>query len=758
SGDISGSFRIQNIQGHYVVQLKSVLQVPVVFTPQTLGIKEATLRAVYRVRASTGFGDSAVVLTTRLTGNTKAARITTNLKGDSLDVRGVLLNATQTASFALANTGDDALYINDIYLQSGANFSIADVNGTDSTQLTVLPNRTIPITISFTPDSNKSYEDNLVIRSNAYNFLNNNKDTLHTFKILGTGSAISFDASTVDPQLNNDLNIDITLQKLNVSDLTGILKYRATGSGNAGYKQRSLMPKSGIAGPNAVLRATIPSDEITEAGLEFFVQISSGATIVQFPDDGEFNPYALSVSVKSAPGLNSSSTLTLPGGTSNKAYRLISFPIILNDKTPQGAFSASNMGELGDKGDWQLYRYDNSQFIKASDGSFGTINSGQSYLCITRKPKILNSGTGKTVTPEEAITQINSGWNMISNPYTFDISWLVIANLNDKIDLTNLVVLDNGRFKYVDQEQALDLKLEPWKGYFYYSDPDSGSFTLYYPALNATAAGKVSPTQKTRLPAKNNLGLKEYIIALELKPESDDDFSTYRLGELQDAQTGMDRFDKQQLPVLSRDEVQLQFVNDQRIHLNSEFKSISQDGNYWDFEIKAASGKQTVELAWTGIETVSANREIVLVDRDRATKIDLKTEQKLIMSVSANEAHHYRLLVGTKQYIESTELLTIPASFYLTQNYPNPFNPTTTIKYGLPQSARVQLIVYNALGQRVRTLVNSEQTAASYNVLWDGRNDYGIGVASGMYFYRLEVRTANAKKTFTQTHKMIFVK
>jgi hypothetical protein len=81
----------------------------------------------------------------------------------------------------------------------------------------------------------------------------------------------------------------------------------------------------------------------------------------------------------------------------------------------------------------------------------------------------------------------------------------------------------------------------------------------------------------------------------------------------------------------------------------------------------------------------------------------------------------------------------LPKTFELTNNYPNPFNPSTTIQFGLPRNADVALVIFNVLGQRIRTLVDHEQRSAGrYSVVWDGRDDGGNSVGSGMYFYRLE--------------------
>lgn len=80
----------------------------------------------------------------------------------------------------------------------------------------------------------------------------------------------------------------------------------------------------------------------------------------------------------------------------------------------------------------------------------------------------------------------------------------------------------------------------------------------------------------------------------------------------------------------------------------------------------------------------------------------------------------------------------IPSEYDLRQNFPNPFNLSTSIKYQLPAPGRVDLTIHDALGQRVRTLVNKKQPEGHYQVQWDGRNDFGGWVASGTYFYTLK--------------------
>jgi hypothetical protein len=110
------------------------------------------------------------------------------------------------------------------------------------------------------------------------------------------------------------------------------------------------------------------------------------------------------------------------------------------------------------------------------------------------------------------------------------------------------------------------------------------------------------------------------------------------------------------------------------------------------------------------------------------------------------------LLNENFQSLGAVEIAAVPTVFALGQNYPNPFNPSTTIKYQIANEANVSLDVYNLQGQKIRTLVAKEQKAGYYSVVWDGRNEAGQTVSSGLYLYRVQAGS------FVATHKMLLIK
>jgi hypothetical protein len=112
--------------------------------------------------------------------------------------------------------------------------------------------------------------------------------------------------------------------------------------------------------------------------------------------------------------------------------------------------------------------------------------------------------------------------------------------------------------------------------------------------------------------------------------------------------------------------------------------------------------------------------------------------------------YNYAALVETA--IEDEDRFALPINFELLQNYPNPFNPTTEIRFAVPKAQKINLIIYNILGQKVKTLIDDKVEAGYHNVRWNGTNNLGYKVSSGVYLYRLETEQE------TKVKKMVLVR
>jgi parallel beta-helix repeat protein len=156
-----------------------------------------------------------------------------------------------------------------------------------------------------------------------------------------------------------------------------------------------------------------------------------------------------------------------------------------------------------------------------------------------------------------------------------------------------------------------------------------------------------------------------------------------------------------------------------------------------------------VNLALLGGEaTIGGSGEIAIITFKLLQSGNLSLAFSLV-DFRDNQNHK---LLGDGEILEQELNSELPSVYGLSQNYPNTFNPSTQIAYQLPQAGHVSLKIYNIKGELVRTLVNKYKEAGYHTVIWDGKNENGEEVASGVYFYRM------VSNDFKATKKMIMLK
>jgi len=151
----------------------------------------------------------------------------------------------------------------------------------------------------------------------------------------------------------------------------------------------------------------------------------------------------------------------------------------------------------------------------------------------------------------------------------------------------------------------------------------------------------------------------------------------------------------------------------------------------WDFGDGSTSTEQNPTHVYTALNTYTVT--LTVTDNGQATAVTTQDVQITNIVGIAEEA-------------------ALPEKFALSQNYPNPFNPNTTISYALPERSTVRLSIYNMLGKEIRTLVNHVEDAGYKSVQWDGLDQRGQLISTGIYIYKIQAGE------FTQTRKMIFMK
>ena len=101
---------------------------------------------------------------------------------------------------------------------------------------------------------------------------------------------------------------------------------------------------------------------------------------------------------------------------------------------------------------------------------------------------------------------------------------------------------------------------------------------------------------------------------------------------------------------------------------------------------------------------------------------------------------------------EDNPMKAVPIEFFIQQNYPNPFNPITTLRYDLPERSEVTLTIYDILGRQVRALVQDMEEPGYKSVIWDGTDEFGRNVGTGIYLYQIKA------SDFTETRKMLLLR
>ncbi len=182
----------------------------------------------------------------------------------------------------------------------------------------------------------------------------------------------------------------------------------------------------------------------------------------------------------------------------------------------------------------------------------------------------------------------------------------------------------------------------------------------------------------------------------------------------------------------------------------------------WESATDATAGVKGYSYQWLKVGSLQVEPDSV-IETDHLTLCTTSPELMegtwTFQIRAVDSAYNLGAVVSSGPYIiasitgiDDTESDMLPDEFTLEQNYPNPFNPETEIKFTLPRASVVTLEIYNVLGKRIRTLVNGQLSAGFKTISWDGCNDLGQDMSTGMYFYRLQT------DQLAETKKMLLLK
>lgn len=331
--------------------------------------------------------------------------------------------------------------------------------------------------------------------------------------------------------------------------------------------------------------------------------------------------------------------------------------------------------------------------------------------------------------------ELHDGWNVISNPFDLDVSWDAVQASNGG-SLSSL-----WRFSGQFERASTLTSAKTGEAFYFLNDQGRETLRLPYPAFPTTPSD--TTTQKASPSAFTLTTLRDGTPV-----------SQVRAGLHENAEKGRDAFDQiAPPPRFANTSLRLTASGEdlppRQRHLAADYRSPESEGHTFSLTLQADPGSP-VELRATNLD-VFDGQEVVLVDPAAGESHDLRTTSTIRIQPESG-SRSLRLLVGSADYVETKQDVALPSDLQFLPNYPNPFSEQTSLEYVLPDPASVRLAVYDVLGRQVRVLVDGEQEAGRHTVQWNGRDESGQRMASGVYLARLVVDGT------TKVRKMTFVR
>ena len=531
-------------------------------------------------------------------------------------------------------------------------------------------------------------------------------------------TATSLTLNPVEPGVLVDAQVSV-----NVSDDTGIESvtlYYAPG-GSDSYSSTAMVNDG-----QGTYSGTIPGSSVTQSGLLYFVMSQD---VLGFSSSSD----TLGAAVNFASGTlttNSASGSAYPTGLPMDAWRLISTPAVLNETGLTQVFD-----ELGtqDNTIWRVFRYDDvSNTYKDNPVD---LNSTESYWIYQKTEDNLTMDTPAGKTGDMAGTEITlkTGWNFIGSPYPFQVPLQL-----DQVQFYGPLTYGISGESW----SPVVTELDPWNGYVVYNRMSTDQIITLDPSIGSgtTVARKVEESG--------------WLVSLDLSSGTHGDHIN-TLGALETAEDALEWHDNPEIRSPGTG-VSLFFrLEGEALELTSDIRSLGQQVNVWDMHVRSDTDSD-VDLSWSVIQDLPADVDIRLVDLSTRNVIDMKSETQLFFgTLDPRYDRRVKIVAGDESDVVAKigdVLSMIPEELSISGNFPNPFNPSTTIRYGLPEPRNVRMTIVNIKGQQIAELVSGWKDMGRHEVVWNGRNDDGSSLSSGIYFVIIN------DGTNFRTHKVMLLK
>jgi hypothetical protein len=531
-----------------------------------------------------------------------------------------------------------------------------------------------------------------------------------------SANSTSIAARTSDVALANALRINTNPSDITVPVGFGQRTLSANVSGGVGtrvivLKYRPIMGNtytsiSTIDKGNDNVEATITESMLDDLGLEFYFEATDQAGTLVKSSGNSFVYKSKSAAVIEAIPFTSNF-----GGTS-ATYEMFSLPYVLTDKNISGIFD-----ELGapDKTQWRLFHFQGGKYIEYPD-NITTLEIGQGYWFNAKEKIDIKPGAGELAKANQTTPfqlTVEAGWNQIGNPYPFNIDWKTIKDANQAAGLNSLFLFEESNYVKKDV-------LAKFKGAFVFSDKGG---TINFPlSAKTSSAGRTNgqdlmPTVDEiawRMPIQLSLNGLLQVSSIGMHPE---------------AKTSKDKFDEITIPRFI-DYLEMDTYHEEFFAHNFASDVVPTTNNTsWLFTVSSNQKAGEATLSWNQQSIIDSQSKIAILDLQTQTLVDMKSTSNYRFRWS--EGRQFKIL-----YSKEGELL--PGITLLGNGYPNPFVGSVTIPFLLEQNqSHIEVIVYDMLGRKIKTLGKSNAKAGIHNLDWDGSNEQGEEVESALYLYQL---------------------
>ena len=481
---------------------------------------------------------------------------------------------------------------------------------------------------------------------------------------------------------------------------------------------------------------SIPASEVQSRGLEYAIWASDGLTLRREPAQ-EATPGSYSLRVRTVgednSGMHRPAAFTAGRAAAN--YHLVSIPIEADDPRVEAVFE----DDLGgyDKSKWRLFVWNTASAAFDEYPNVGRVEPGRAFWLVTSVADIiLDSGPGVSVPVQQPYSiPLKKGWNDIANPFAFTIDWQDIFHTTgaDTEKIIGPYAFD-GRWR-LPFEVA---QMKPWEGYSFYLDQPAA--TLKIPALE-TAGGLLKTQDAEPFPQA------EWFLSVAAWSQGVLDDNNY-LGVHKAAKSA--RNYPEPYPV--GEYVSLYFTGNGSVPMTTDFRPQA-EGYVWDVKVTTSWAHKPVKLTFQRSQRLPETLSLGLWDEQDQVWINLKQDSVYyFISAERDSARRFQLLAGSSRFMAEQAKTGLPLSTQVLQNYPNPFNEQTMIAYQLAKAGRIEISIYNILGQKVRQVYSGIQSAGRKQWLWDGRDQNGQPLGSGVYFLQMQGPDLTAQR------KMIYLR